>query len=33
MVKNPPSSAGDLRDAGLNLGLRGSLGGGHGHPL
>ena len=33
MVKNPASSAGDLRDAGLNPGLRGSLGGGQGNPL
>ena len=33
VVKNPPSSAADRRDAGLNPGLSGSLGGGHGHPL
>ena len=33
VVKNLPASAGDLRDMGSILRLRGSLGGGHGNPL
>ena len=33
VVKNPPASAGDIRDTGLILRLGGSLGGGHGNPL
>ena len=33
MVKKTPANAGDIRDAGLILGLRRSLGGGHGNPL
>ena len=32
MVKNPPTNAGDVRDAGLIPGLGRSPGGGHGHP-
>ena len=33
MVKNPPASAGDVRDAGSIPGLGRSPGGGHGNPL
>ena len=33
VVKNPPASAGDVRDVGLIPGLGGSPGGGHGNPL
>ena len=33
MVKNPPASAGDVRDRGLIPGLGRSPGGGHGTPL
>ena len=33
MVKNPPASAGDIRDAGSIPGLGRSPGGGHGNPL
>ena len=33
VVKNPPTNAGDIRDAGLILGLGRSLGEGHGIPL
>ena len=33
MVKNPPVSAGDVRDRGSNLGLGRSPEGGHGNPL
>ena len=33
MVKNPPASAGDLRDTGLIPELGRSPGGGHGNPL
>ena len=33
MVKNLPANAGDVRDAGLILGLGRSPGGGHGDPL
>ena len=33
MVKNPPPSAGDIRDVGSVLGLGRSSGGGHGNPL
>ena len=33
MVKNPPVSAGDIRDAGLIPGSGRSPGGGHGNPL
>ena len=33
VVKNPPSKAGDLRDAGLIPGSRRSPGGGHGKSL
>ena len=33
VIKNPPSNAGDLRDAGLIPGSRRSPGGGHGKPL
>ena len=33
MVKNPPTSAGDIRDVGLIPGSGRSLGGGHGNPL
>ena len=33
MVKNPPASAGDPRDAGLIPGSGKSPGGGHGNPL
>ena len=33
VVKNPPVSAGDVRDTGSNLGLGRSPGGGHGNPL
>ena len=33
MVKNPSANAGDIKDAGLILGLRGSSRGGHGNPL
>ena len=33
MVKNPPASAGDVKDIGLISGLGGSPGGGHGNPL
>ena len=33
MVKNPPASAGDIRDSGLIPGSGRSLGGGHGNLL
>ena len=33
MVKNPPASAGDVRDMGSNPGLGRSPGGGNGNPL
>ena len=33
MVKNPPTSSGDIRDTGLIPGLGRSPGGGHGSPL
>ena len=33
MVKNPPASAGDVRDSGSVSGLGRSPGGGHGNPL
>ena len=33
VVKNPPASVGDIRDAGSILGLGRSPGGGHGNPL
>ena len=33
MVKNPPASAGDVRDTGLISGSGRSPGGGHGSPL
>ena len=33
MVKNPPASVGDLRDAGLILGLERSPGEGHSNPI
>ena len=33
MVKNPPASAGDIRDMGSILGLGRSPGEGHGNPL
>ena len=33
VVKNPPASAGDIRDVGLILGSGRSLGEEHGHPL
>ena len=33
MVKNLPDNAGDARDAGSNLALGRSLGGGYGNPL
>ena len=33
MVKNPPAKAGDARDAGSNLGLGRSSGGGNGNQL
>ena len=33
LVKNPPASAGDARDAGSIPGLGRSPGGGHGNPL
>ena len=33
VVKNPPASAGDIRDVGLSLGLGRSPGEGHGNPL
>ena len=33
VIKNPPASAGDIRDLGLNPGLGRSPGGGHGNPL
>ena len=33
MVKNPPASAGDVRDMGSNPGLGKSPGGGNGNPL
>ena len=33
MVKNPPASAGDIRDVGSTPGLGRSPGGGHGSPL
>ena len=33
MVKNPPTSAGDIRDAGSILGSRRSPGVGNGNPL
>ena len=33
MVKNPPTNAGDIRDAGSTPGSGRSLGGGHGNPL
>ena len=32
-VKNLPSNAGDVRDAGMSPGWGGSPGGGHGNPL
>ena len=32
VVKNPPTNAGDLRDAGLTPGSGRSLGGAHGNP-
>ena len=32
VVKNPPASAGDVRDVGLIPGLGRSPGGGHGNP-
>ena len=32
-VKNPPVSAGDIRDTGLNPGLGRSLGGEHSNPF
>ena len=33
VVKNPPTNAGDVSNAGLNPGSARSLGGGHGNPL
>jgi len=33
VVKNPPASAGDVKDAGSTLGSGRSPGGGHGNPL
>ena len=33
LVKNPPASTGDVRDAGLISGSGSSPGGGHGNPL
>ena len=33
MVKNPPASVGDIRDAGSIPGLERSTGEGHGNPL
>ena len=33
VVKNPPGSAGDIRDSGLIPGSGRSPGGGHGNPL
>ena len=33
VVKNPPASAGGVRDMGSVLGVRRSSGGGHGNPL
>ena len=33
MVKNPPASAGDMRDSGLTPGSGRSSGGGHSHQL
>ena len=33
VVKNPSANAGDIRDAGLILGLERSSGGGRGNPL
>ena len=33
VVKNPPANAGDTREAGSDLGLERSSGGGHGNPL
>ena len=33
MVKNPPASAGDIRDTGSVLGSERTPGGGHGNPL
>ena len=33
VLKNPPASAGDIKDMGVILGLGRSLGGGHGNPL
>jgi len=33
VVKNPPASAGDIRDTGFIPGLGRSPGGGHGNPL
>ena len=33
VVKNPPASAGDVRDMGSILRVRRSSGGGHGNPL
>ena len=33
MVKNPPTNAGDVSDAGLNPGSGGSLGGGYSNLL
>ena len=33
VVKNPPTSAGDLRDAGSIPGSEGFPGGGHGNPF
>ena len=33
VVKNPPANAGDTREAGSDLGLERSPGGGHGNPL
>ena len=32
MIKNPPASAGDIRDVGLSPGLGRSPGGGNGNP-
>ena len=33
IVKNPPATAGDIRDAGSIPGWEGSPGGGHGNPF
>ena len=33
MVKNPPATAGDIRDSGSIPGLERSLGGGHDNPF